>query len=48
MLQDGIVLSVLPKTFQDAIFVTRMLGIRFLWIDLLYVQHAKLVDFAYS
>jgi hypothetical protein len=37
MLQDGIIMSVLPKTFQEAIFVTRLLGIRFLWIDSLYV-----------
>jgi hypothetical protein len=29
----GISLSTLPKTFQDAVFVTRRLGFRFLWID---------------
>lgn len=27
----------LPKTFQDAVFVTRQLGIRFLWIDSLCI-----------
>lgn len=37
MLQDGMLVSALPKTFQDAIFVTRSLGIRLLWIDSLYV-----------
>ncbi|KAF2850386.1 HET-domain-containing protein, partial [Plenodomus tracheiphilus IPT5] len=37
MLQDGMLLSALPKTFQDAIFVTRSLGIRLLWIDSLCI-----------
>jgi hypothetical protein len=27
----------LPKTFQDAILMTRKLGIRYLWIDALYI-----------
>jgi hypothetical protein len=42
ILQDGMLVSALPKTFQDAIFVTRILGIRFLWIDSLYVDIRKL------
>ncbi len=29
----GFDLSVLPKTFQDAIAVTRQVGIQYLWID---------------
>jgi hypothetical protein len=29
-------MRVLPKTFQDAISVTRRLKIRYLWIDSLY------------
>ncbi|KAI4201731.1 MAG: hypothetical protein LQ350_003085 [Teloschistes chrysophthalmus] len=33
----GIPLSGLPRTFQDAIFVTRKLGVRFLWIDSLCI-----------
>jgi hypothetical protein len=33
MLHDGMLVSALPKTFRDAIFVTRLLGVRFLWID---------------
>jgi hypothetical protein len=30
---DGVSVSQLPKTFQDAIAVTRALNIRYLWID---------------
>ena len=37
MLYNGISVSMLPKTFQDAVYVTRILGIRYLWIDSLYV-----------
>lgn len=33
MLQDGVALSSLPKTFQDAIAVTRMFQIQYIWID---------------
>ncbi|KAF2114536.1 heterokaryon incompatibility protein-domain-containing protein [Lophiotrema nucula] len=29
----GVSFKELPKTFQDAVFVTRRLGVRFLWID---------------
>jgi hypothetical protein len=32
-LTTGIALSLLPKTFQDAIQITRRLGIKYLWID---------------
>lgn len=32
-LQGGMIVSALPQTFQDAVFVTRRLGITFLWID---------------
>lgn len=31
----------LPKTFQDAILITRSLGIRFLWIDSLCIMQDK-------
>lgn len=34
---DRINLSSLPKTFQDAVIVTRSLGLRFLWIDSLCI-----------
>ena len=33
----GIQLSTLPKTFQDAVFITRDLGVRYLWIDSLCI-----------
>jgi hypothetical protein len=36
-LQDGILLDKLSITFKDAIFVARHLGIRYLWIDSLYI-----------
>ena len=32
-LKQGITLSSLPKTFQDAIVVTRIFQIRYIWID---------------
>lgn len=34
---DRIEFSQLPKSFQDAVYVTRNLGIRFLWIDSLCI-----------
>jgi len=36
-LKAGFTLKDLPKTFQDAIHVTRKMRIRYLWIDSLYV-----------
>lgn len=35
--REGIDWSSLPKTFQDAVTVTRKLGVRFLWIDSLCI-----------
>ena len=35
--QAGIHLGTLPKTFQDAVILTRNLGIRYLWIDALCI-----------
>lgn len=37
--QAGVHLSTLPKTFQDAVILTRSLGIRYLWIDALCIIH---------
>jgi hypothetical protein len=34
---NGIPLSSLPKTFLDAIVVTKALGLRYLWIDSLCI-----------
>jgi hypothetical protein len=36
-MQEGIPLRTLPKTFQDAIIVTRRLSVRYLWIDALCI-----------
>lgn len=36
-LKEGIDVHSLPKTFQDAIHVTRSLGLRYLWIDSLCI-----------
>jgi hypothetical protein len=42
----GICLSELPKTFQDAVLVTRRLGARFLWIDFLCIIQDSTEDWA--
>ena len=34
---NGIAFKMLPKTFQDAVTVTRTIGIRYLWIDSLCI-----------
>jgi Heterokaryon incompatibility protein (HET) len=36
-LQNGIALSLLPKTFRDTVKVLRSMGIRYLWIDSLCI-----------
>ncbi|KAK4248959.1 putative heterokaryon incompatibility protein [Corynascus novoguineensis] len=36
-LKAGIALSSLPKTFRDAVEITRRLGIRYIWIDCLCI-----------
>ena len=39
---DGIFTASLPKTFQDAVYVTRKFGIQYLWIDsLCIIQDSK-------
>ncbi len=38
-LKDGILLSDIPKTFQDAVQVARELKIAYLWIDSLCIIH---------
>lgn len=43
--KEGIAFEILPKTFQDAIILTRKLGIRYLWIDSIwYVNFLGLLD----
>lgn len=43
-LKREIVFSSLPKTFQDAVVITRQLGIRYLWIDALCIQQNSDLD----
>jgi hypothetical protein len=46
-LSKGINMTMLPKTFQDAISITRRLKIQYLWIDSLYVTSvARLIFFS--
>lgn len=39
-----IMISTLPQTFRDAIYITRRLGYRFLWIDSLCIVQDSLID----
>ena len=41
ILTAGIQVAALPKTFRDAIVVTRSLCIRYLWIDSLYMNNLR-------
>ncbi|KAL7948730.1 heterokaryon incompatibility domain-containing protein [Trichoderma barbatum] len=43
---NGIKFSGLPKTFQDAVTITRELGIRYLWIDSLCIIQGDKSDWA--
>ncbi|KAE9370261.1 HET-domain-containing protein, partial [Stipitochalara longipes BDJ] len=45
-LQNGVSISRLPKTFQDAITVTRNLGIRYVWIDSLCIKQDSREDWS--
>ena len=47
-LQKGFNLAELPPTFQDAIMVTRALGINFLWIDALCIIQGSIVDWQHE
>jgi hypothetical protein len=42
--KNGMKLDILPQTYQDAIHLTRKLGIRFLWIDSLCILQDTLED----
>jgi Heterokaryon incompatibility protein (HET) len=43
-LKKGIEIKLLPKTFQDAVFVADTLSIRYLWIDSLCIQQDSVDD----
>ena len=47
-LQEGFALAELPSTFQDAIMVTRALGINFLWIDALCIIQDSVLDWRHE
>ena len=47
-LQQGFALAELPPTFQDAIMVTKALGINFLWIDALCIIQDSLEDWQHE
>lgn len=40
--------SILPRTFQDAVLVTRKLGVRYLWIDSLYIIQNSIQDWRHE
>ncbi len=42
----GIPMSTLPRTFQDAVFMTRRLGLQYLWIDSLCILQDSEEDWA--
>jgi hypothetical protein len=42
--REGILRSSLPRTFRDAVTITRNLGIRYLWIDALCIIQDSLED----
>ncbi|KAI0140283.1 hypothetical protein BJ166DRAFT_473272 [Pestalotiopsis sp. NC0098] len=47
-LMNGIDFKCLPRTFQDAIIVTRALGLRFLWIDSLCIIQDDHADWEFE
>jgi hypothetical protein len=47
-LKAGISTSKLPKTFQDAVYITRKMGIRFLWIDSLCILQDSISDWQHE
>jgi hypothetical protein len=44
--KEGITFGNLPKTFQDAVIITRKLGIKYLWIDSLCIIQDSTEDWA--
>jgi Heterokaryon incompatibility protein (HET) len=46
VMTQGIALSVLPKTIQDAVTVTRKLSLQYLWVDALCIKQDSEEDWA--
>ncbi|KAI1742961.1 HET-domain-containing protein [Xylaria scruposa] len=46
LFKDGIRLDSLPQTFRDAVFMTRFLGCRYLWVDSLCIIQDSREDWA--
>ena len=46
--QTGIRLNTLPRTFQEAVLLTRKLGIRYLWIDALCIVQDSHQDWSHQ
>ncbi|PMD34225.1 HET-domain-containing protein [Hyaloscypha variabilis F] len=41
---EGILITALPKTFRDAVFIANQIGVKFLWIDSLCIMQDSLSD----
>jgi hypothetical protein len=48
MLASGVSVKILPKTIQDAIYLTRRLGIMWLWVDSLCIIQDSVDDWAHE
>jgi hypothetical protein len=46
--KTGFTMEMLPKTFQDAIFITRSVGFRYLWIDSLCIIQDSPADWSHE
>ncbi|KAK1707868.1 hypothetical protein BDP67DRAFT_581527 [Colletotrichum lupini] len=44
--KEGIITATMPQTFQDAVTMTRKLGIRYLWIDALCIVQDDIADWS--
>jgi hypothetical protein len=47
-MHDGFDIGILPRTFQDAAFLARNIGIRFIWIDALCIVQDNLEDWLHQ
>ncbi|MCJ1269947.1 hypothetical protein MMC22_009840 [Lobaria immixta] len=47
-MKTGFAVEDLPKTFRDAVYIVRRLGIRYLWIDSLCIQQDSVEDWEHE